>query len=151
MNNICVLPMEREHCEQVAQVAKNNLPERLSLESLLDVLRYEHNHFYLAYDNQKELVIGFAGMMIIVDEAELLYIAVEPPYRNQGIGQLLMDQVIDEAKNHHAKRLLLEVRESNRVAQSFYRKNDFDVIAGRKEYYKNPTEDALIMERIISA
>lgn len=147
MDSIRILSMERKDCEQVADVAGNNLPEKLTLETLMDVLKYEYNHFYIAYDTNMDMVIGFAGMMVIVDEAELLYIAVDSPYRNKGIGQLLLNQVEEKARQSCANRILLEVRNSNKAAQHFYEKNDFTLMTKRRAYYSNPTEDALIMEK----
>lgn len=147
MDSIQILSMEKKDCEQVALVAGNNLPEKLTLETLMDVLQYEYNHFYIAYDTNMDKVIGFAGMMVIVDEAELLYIAVDSPYRSKGIGQLLLKQVEEKARQSCANRILLEVRNSNKAAQYFYEKNDFTFMTKRKAYYSNPTEDALIMEK----
>ncbi|MBR1598003.1 MAG: ribosomal protein S18-alanine N-acetyltransferase [Lachnospiraceae bacterium] len=92
-------------------------------------------------------VIGFGGIMIVADEAELLNIAVTEKYRGMNIASALMDRLIYEAKAKACARMLLEVRHSNEVAQRLYKKKRFDELGVRKNYYDNPTEDAIIMER----
>lgn len=149
MDKVVVRELKLEDCEGVAAVAYRCLPERLTKEMIEDVLRYNHNHFFVAVDGLSGGIIGFSGMMQIVDEAELLYIAVMPEYRKRQVGQQLLDCVISTAQKGNSYRVLLEVRESNEGAASFYRKNEFRQIATRKEYYTNPIEDAIIMEKII--
>ena len=144
-----ILPLEFEYCEAVAEIAKECLPEHWSLEGIRDVLRYDNNIFYVAIDRKQNQVIAYAGIMVLVDEAELLNIAVVPGYRNCGIAQRLMKQLVGEAKKAKAYRMLLEVRQSNEPAKCFYRKNQFVEIANRKNYYSNPVEDAIIMEKIL--
>lgn len=150
MNNIKLMPLQNAHCEAVEKIARESLPEHWSLESIRDVLRYENNIFYVAYSTEDDQIIGFAGIMVIVDEAELLNIAIHPDFRRMGIGKVLMEQMIREAVKHGASRMLLEVRRSNSAARSLYSRFRFVEFFERKNYYKNPVEDAIIMERKIS-
>ena len=147
METIVLCPLTLEDCEDVARIAKESLPEHWSLAGIQDTLKYDNNIYYVARDKESDRILGFAGIMIIADEAELLNIAISKQYRAKGIGQLLMEQLLEEATNAGAKRLLLEVRESNQVAKDFYRKNAFSVIGERKNYYSNPMESAIIMEK----
>lgn len=149
MDNISIHPLEGKDCEAVAALAKRNLPEKISDEMLLDVLKYAYNHFFVAYDEFLGRVVGFAGMMIIAEDAELLYIAVDNIYRKQGIGQYLLETVMQTARENQAYRILLEVRESNVSAVNIYDKNGFHKISLRKNYYSNPVENALIMEKCL--
>lgn len=149
MDNISVRPLEGKDCEAVAELAKRNLPEKISAETLLDVLKYAYNHFFVVSDKFLGRIVGFAGMMIIAEDAELLYIAVDNIYRKQGIGQYLLEHVMQTAQENQAYRILLEVRESNASAVNFYEKNGFHMISQRKNYYSNPVEDALIMEKCL--
>lgn len=144
-----LFPLELEYCENVAEIAKKCLPESWSLEGVQDVLRYKHNIYYVAKDVITDDVIAFAGIMIVADEAELLNIAVLENYRRQGIAQRLMDVLLSKAKEKGAYRMLLEVRYSNMTAQCFYNKNQFTILGNRRNYYSNPKEDAIIMERIL--
>lgn len=143
---IKLFPLELEYCEAVADIAKKCLPESWSLTGVRNVLQYEYNIYYVAKSIATNEIVAFAGIMIVADEAELLNIAVLEEYRRQGIAQLLIDELLIQAQSRGAYRMLLEVRKSNQTAQSLYGKNDFHILAERRSYYSNPTEDALIME-----
>lgn len=170
---IDLLPLRMQYCEAVAQIAKECLPEHWSLEGIRDVLHYDHNIYYVAcnvekiedksYNNAKKTdfgqmeedelsvafnkIVGFAGIMLIADEAELLNIAVTPSFQGCGIGQALLKKMIVLAKEKGCKRMLLEVRESNTLAMNLYDKNGFVRLGERKDYYSHPRENAIIMER----
>lgn len=146
MSRIELKPLQLSDCEAVAELAKKCLPEHWSLDSVRSVLKYENNIYYVAHSIEQSLVVGFAGIMVIADEAELLNIAVAPEFRRQGIGKVLLRQMLQEAKECGAFRILLEVRESNLTAQSLYRQYQFAEIGTRRKYYHNPVEDAVIME-----
>ncbi len=142
-----IIPLEYEYCEDVELVAKSCLPEHWSLDSIRDVLKYENNIYYVAKDVEYNKVVGYAGIMIIADESELLNIAVVEAYRKCGIAQRLLDLLFEQAKKHGAYRILLEVRRSNISAIQLYQKNSFSDLGVRKNYYSNPKEDALLMEK----
>ena len=171
-----LIPLTLEYCEQVYEIARECLPEHWSLDGIRDVLKYDNNIYYVAVLSQDEIsheeasgiytcgkvdesdkvgtmnnkskrVIGFGGIMIVADEAELLNIAVTEKYRAMNIASALMDQLIYEAKAKVCVRMLLEVRQSNEAAQHLYKKKQFAELGVRKNYYDNPTEDAIIMER----
>lgn len=144
-----LVPLELKYCEAVAEVAKMCLPEAWSLRSIQDTLRYKDNIYYVAKDVSTGEIVAFAGIMVIVDEAELLNIAVMDSYRKNGIAQRLLDVLIESAREREAFRLLLEVRQSNDLARRLYSKNGFVAIGERKNYYSNPTEHAIIMEKIL--
>lgn len=142
-----LIPLKLQYCEEVADIAKENLPEAWSLSGIQDVLQYDDNIYYVAKQTDKGEIVGFAGIMLIVDEAELLNIAVRKDYQGQGIGQLLLKKVIEEGQARGAGRMLLEVRRSNISAIKLYYKNLFSVLGERENYYSNPTEDAIILEK----
>jgi ribosomal-protein-alanine N-acetyltransferase len=90
-------------------------------------------------------IAGYAGVWLAVDEAHITTIAVAPRYRGQGVGELLLSGLIDQALNLHATMLTLEVRISNIVAQNLYLKYGFRATGRRPRYYTDNGEDALIM------
>jgi [ribosomal protein S18]-alanine N-acetyltransferase len=90
-------------------------------------------------------VIGFAGIWLMVDEAHLVTIAVAPGERGKGLGELLLVSMIDLSCILGATVMTLEVRVSNHVAQSLYRKYGFKNEGVRRRYYTDNGEDALIM------
>lgn len=90
-------------------------------------------------------IIGFAGLWLMVDEAHITTIAVHPDFRGRGLGELELATLIQTAYKINAQRVTLEVRISNYVAQSLYRKYGFREEGKRPRYYSDNQEDALIM------
>lgn len=90
-------------------------------------------------------IIGYGGLWISVDEAHITTIAVDPDFRGKGIGELLLNGLIDQALELNADLLTLEVRVSNVVAQQLYLKYGFRPFGTRPRYYTDNGEDALIM------
>ena len=88
---------------------------------------------------------GYAGLWLMLDEAHVTTIAVRPQYRGRGLGELLLVGLSEIAYDINARWLTLEVRVSNEVAQSLYRKYGFKPAGIRQRYYSDNQEDALIM------
>ena len=76
---------------------------------------------------------------------ELYNIGVDPRFRRKKIGNALLEEFIDFCASENMKSVFLEVRESNETAIKFYLKNDFTILGKRKDFYSNPTEDAILM------
>ena len=91
-------------------------------------------------------VIGFFAGWVIEDELHVNNVASSPAHRRMGIGEALMSAGIDEARLRCCQFVLLEVRASNEAAQALYRKLGFKSVGRRRDYYRLPTEDALIMK-----
>ncbi len=88
---------------------------------------------------------GYAGLWLMVDEAHITTIAVRPEFRRRGYGELLLVALAEVAIDINARWLTLEVRVSNEIAQSLYRKYGFKSAGVRQRYYSDNHEDALIM------
>ena len=96
-------------------------------------------------------VSGFAVARLLVDEAELLLIAVTPEMRRQGVALLLWIELAERLRASGARTVHLEVRESNQSAQAFYRSRGFTQSGVRPQYYpngahENEREDAVLMK-----
>ena len=96
--------------------------------------------YFLALDEGGK-VLGFVALQETLYEVEILQIAVKRAFQGQGLAQQLLAQLPDQ------KEIFLEVRVSNLPAQGLYKKMHFEEIARRKNYYHDPTEDAVIMKR----
>jgi len=94
--------------------------------------------------------VGFACLMTVADEGELLNIAASPEYRRKGVAQALMEHCLNLCHTRGVSVLYLEVRESNAPARSLYRKNGFGEIGVRRNYYEKPRENAVLMRRVLS-
>ncbi|MEJ7762749.1 MAG: ribosomal protein S18-alanine N-acetyltransferase [Thermomicrobiales bacterium] len=90
-------------------------------------------------------IAGFAGMWVIYDEAHVTTIGVDPAYRGQGLGEMLLVHLFGAAIGRGAKWLTLEVRVSNESALALYRKYGFEVHGTRPRYYSDNNEDAHVM------
>ena len=90
-------------------------------------------------------IVGYAGMWVILDEAHITTIAVDPAFRGQHIGERLLVGLIDTALGRGARWMTLEVRKSNDTAQALYKKYGFREIGTRKGYYSDNREDAIVM------
>jgi ribosomal-protein-alanine N-acetyltransferase len=85
----------------------------------------------------------------MAEEAEILNLAVDSTRRRQGIGSLLMQNALAACKAVGARKIFLEVRDSNEAARKFYLRMGFTEVGRRREYYSRPLEDALILGRTV--
>ncbi|MBI2911529.1 MAG: ribosomal protein S18-alanine N-acetyltransferase [Chloroflexi bacterium] len=90
-------------------------------------------------------VVGYVGLWMMPDQAHITAIAVRRDYRGRGLGELLLQEALALAYRLKAPEVTLEVRVSNVVAQSLYRKYDFAEAGLRRGYYSDDREDALIL------
>lgn len=114
--------------------------------NLADSLAAGHDA-WVATDGQK--MIGYAIMMLAVDEAHLLNITVLPEFQRRGRGGLLLDFLLDRARRGACTRILLEVRPGNIPGLGLYLRHGFVEIGRRRDYYHahNGREDAIVMAR----
>ena len=96
-------------------------------------------------------VQGFLIARQVLDEMEILNLAVNPAVRLQGVGSALLKSAMDWSMSKNAARAFLEVRLSNDRAIQFYRANGFEISGRRKNYYRDPVEDAFVLTRSLSA
>lgn len=94
-------------------------------------------------------LVGYAAFWVVVDQGELGNIAVAPDRRGQGVGKKLLEAVIEEARGRAVRELFLEVRVSNDTAQRLYESHGFREVGRRRNYYSAPTEDALVMCKLM--
>ena len=94
-------------------------------------------------------VVGYVIAFAIEDDAELLNIAVDPHHRGKGLAGQMLDAVVIQLGARGVKNAFLEVRESNRAARALYASRGFAEIGRRRNYYRRPVEDALVMRRML--
>lgn len=113
-----------------------------SEESFYEELENELSHYQVVRIDGK--VVAYMGYWHILDEGHITNVAVHKEYRRQGIGRLLVEAVLEEARGRKIKGMTLEVRESNKGAIALYESFGFKVCGRRKDYYDRPKEDALV-------
>jgi ribosomal-protein-alanine N-acetyltransferase len=94
-------------------------------------------------------IVGYVIAFSVVEEAELLNVAVDRDFRGRGLAGQMLDAVLFELAGRGVRTAFLEVRESNAAARALYASRGFTEIGRRRNYYRRPVEDALVMRRIL--
>ncbi len=136
--------MELRHLPGVLDIERRSFPTPWSERAFVSELTQNaYAHYVVALRGSR--VLGYAGMWLILDEAHVTNIAVHPAERGHGLGERVLSELERRAHEHGCRRMTLEVRPSNVVAQSLYRKHGFVQRGIRPGYYSDTKEDALIM------
>jgi ribosomal-protein-alanine N-acetyltransferase len=90
-------------------------------------------------------LVGYSVIWVVMDEAELANLAVAPHRRRAGIGRILLESALSDAEAGGARVVYLEVRASNTAALKLYEAHGFLPVGRRSAYYRNPSEDALVL------
>ena len=128
------------------EIIKQDLSEKFDEFWTYRILKSEledTNSIYIVAKNDNKIV-GFAGIKLIFDEANIMNIVVKKEMRGKKIGSILLENLIIISKTKNAKTITLEVNVNNIPAISLYKKYNFTEIGRRKKYYNN-SEDAIIM------
>ncbi|KAJ48829.1 ribosomal-protein-alanine N-acetyltransferase [Clostridium tetanomorphum] len=144
MNDINIVKASIEHIDDIFKISSLSFPVSWSKDSIEKEIKFNSNANYLVAI-KNNVIIGFGGLWIILDEAHITNIAVHPEYRGIGIGSMLLYALIALCKNKSVEHMTLEVRKSNIAAQNLYKKFNFIEEGMRKKYYSDNGEDALIM------
>ncbi len=148
MNNLRIVRASAEHIDDLVVVENLSFRIPWSRQSLIDELVNNNMAvYYSALSDRK--AIGYAGMWQVLDEGHITNIAVHPEFRKSGVGSLLLNELLKEAKLRGIRALTLEVRKSNEGAKALYRKYGFEEGGFRKAYYADNHEDAIIMWKSI--
>lgn len=136
--------MEKTHLDYVVEIERNSFPTPWSREAYSHEIAGNDFAFYtVALLGRK--VVGYCGMWVILDEAHITTIAAHPDHRSRGLGALLLNRLIAEAKLRGCIKITLEVRPSNNHALKLYTKTGFVSHGLRPGYYSDTGEDAIIM------
>jgi [ribosomal protein S18]-alanine N-acetyltransferase len=143
-----IAPLQREDLDEILSIERASFSDpwtRGMFESELDV----QARGYARGAKRGGHLVGYLFAVLIPDEAHVGNLAVAPSERRSGVAQELLDQLVRDAVNAGVRRVTLEVRASNHGARNFYYKNHFIDIAIRKNYYRSPVEDAIVMYRVL--
>jgi len=137
--------MREQHVAQVAELEKLCFRDPWSENSIASELHNALSLWLVAVDGER--VAGYVGSQTVMDESDMMNVAVHPDYRKQGIATALILGLVEELSKRGSRSLTLEVRASNETAISVYSTLDFQEVGRRKNYYRNPREDALILRK----
>lgn len=137
-------PMRRRHLRSVLRIEAEVYPRPWSFSLFLSELALKTSRAYVVarYDDE---VVGYAGLMMALDDAHVTTIAVDPQWHRRHIATRLLLHLADVARERGAAHMTLEVRVGNNQAQNLYRRFGFRPAGIRKGYYAETNEDALVM------
>ena len=141
-----ITEMIEKHVAQVAELEKICFGSAAwSENSIASELKNQLSLWLVALDG--ETVAGYVGSQTVMDESDMMNVAVHPDCRRQGIAEELINALTDALREKESRCLTLEVRASNEPAKKLYKKLGFVSVGLRKNYYRNPREDALILRK----
>ena len=143
MNKVIIRLFSAEDAQAVASLEKAAFSDPWSEESLLGMTDSVFYHLLCAAEDGE--VCGYLAASSVAGENEILRIAVSGSHRRRGIGASLLDSFIKERTTEGDSEFFLEVRASNAPAIGLYTSLGFEFCGRRENYYKNPTEDAVLM------
>lgn len=142
--SIIVRKMEEKDLDRIMEIEKNAFTTPWTRESfLLEITKNQLARYIVA--EMENIVVGYGGIWLILDEGHITNIAVDTDYRKMGAGKSLVEGLIDICIEGNIGSMTLEVRESNIDAQSLYKKYGFIEAGIRPRYYSDDNEDAIIM------
>lgn len=144
MADIRIVPANRDMMKQVAQLERETFPDPWSAEDLSACLENPAYLILAAEDGGGE-IRGYLIGILIPCEGEICRVAVPPEKRRQGIGRELLSEFMRYGARTGCDRYFLEVREGGEPARALYRSVGFEEYGRRKNYYRHPTEDAILM------
>lgn len=140
-----ITKMTESHVQQIAELEKLCFNDPWSVNSIASELDNRLSLWLVALEGDQ--VVGYVGSQTVLGETDMMNIAIHPDHRKRGIATDLICGLIKELTAQGSHSLMLEVRVSNLPAVSLYKKLSFKQVGIRKNYYRNPREDALILRR----
>ena len=140
-----ITKMLQSHVPQIAELEKICFNDPWSENSIASELNNRLSCWLVAIADDK--VVGYVGSQTVLGETDMMNIAIHPDYRMKGIATELISALIEALSERGSHSLMLEVRASNEPAKSLYLKLGFEAVGVRKNYYRNPREDALILRK----
>lgn len=134
--------------ESIKSILITDFDDFWNYEVLKEELLSNYSKYYIIENISSNEIVGFSGIKIIVDEAELMNIVIKKTYRNLGLASKLLNFLISICSNENITSIFLEVSENNTFAQHLYNKFEFKQISVRENYYNNLS--GIIMKKVLN-
>lgn len=145
MQNSKIRKMVPEDIPAVYEIECRSITPPWTKQGFVDALANENAVFYVAEHLEKKHILGYCGMYFAADEGEITNVAVHPDYRKQGVADQIIAAILQDGVQKGLTQIFLEVRASNAPAQKLYEKHGFKGQGVRKNFYRDPKEDAIVM------
>ncbi len=144
-NSILVQDYDSQYLNQVKELINENFKFPWSSKNINKITPYSYKKVYLLENK----VIGFLDSKVILDEAEILMVAVKKQFQGKGIGKFILNEYLKDMKNLRVKYIFLEVAENNIRAINLYRSFGFTEYGIRSKYYKDD-KNAILMKKLVT-
>ena len=141
---------------EIRKMTAREVPQVAELEKLCFAMPWSEKSVAGELDNplalwlvamDGESLAGYVGSQTVMDETDMMNLAVTPQFRRQGVGEALVNALVASLKELGSRCLTLEVRDSNVPARALYAQRGFAEVGRRRGYYRDPREDALILRK----
>jgi ribosomal-protein-alanine N-acetyltransferase len=139
----------KEDVAAISEIERAAFSDPWSARSFRDALEHPSVYFGCARSDAGE-VLGYVVAWFVADEGEIANLAVAPAGWGSGIGRVLLDAALAEAKQRRIESVYLEVRDSNVRARRLYQSRGFEEVGRRAKYYRRPVEDAIVLRRTLT-
>ena len=140
-----ITAMKTMHVPAVAKLEAMCFSDPWSENSVASELNNSLSFWLVATED--DAVVGYVGSQTVMGETDMMNVAVHPDYRRRGVARALIETLIQGLKERDSHSLTLEVRASNEPAIALYTDMGFQEVGRRRNYYRNPKEDALILRK----
>lgn len=147
IGHVVIEPASARDLGEIVELERASFSDPWSKESFAAVLNEPAAFFAAARDGAADRVAGYVVAWFAADEGEIANLAVLEPTRRRGIGAALLDAALDEGRRRGADAVYLEVRDSNAAARALYASRKFAEVGRRRDYYRKPQEDAIVLRR----
>lgn len=138
--------MQISHLEEIKDILFSDFDDLWTLQIFKEELGNNNSSYLVLY--YKNEIVCFGGIKVILDEATLMNIVTKKQFRKYGFANLLLQKLLNLAKEKNCTSMTLEVNKNNLPAIHLYKSLDFEVVGKRKNYYKNG-DTAILMTLII--
>ncbi len=146
MSEIIIKKAERQDVPEIAEIERKSIPEPWSEAAFAAALSDEKAVTLAAFSDS--VLCGFITGVYLLDTADIYSVAVSEEYREKGVGKRLLEEFFSALPND-VQAVNLEVRESNFPAINLYKKFGFEAVGLRKDFYREPRENAVLMTKIL--
>ncbi len=146
MSEIIIKKAERQDVPEIAEIERKSIPEPWSEAAFAAALSDEKAVTLAAFSDS--VLCGFITGVHLLDTADIYSVAVSEEYREKGVGKRLLEKFFS-ALPDEVQAVNLEVRESNTPAINLYKKFGFEAVGLRKDFYREPRENAVLMTKIL--
>lgn len=146
VNDITIRNMTTKDIEQIMEIESVIFGAyHWTPQAFISEISNDFGNYFVAFDESTQMVVGYGGYWLILDEGHITTLAVRQDQQKRGIGEMLLQKMIEVGYAKNVKWFTLEVRAANIPAQNLYYKYGFKSLGLRKKYYQDNAEDALIM------